>query len=97
MRHNSPSLHPLFSWFHLIDSPLNVALHLDVIRTVLSEKMKDLSILGFIPFILGKRHSHLIYQWNISVLPQWESGIIHIAQTGSKNGVHMGENYNIYE
>lgn len=45
---------PFFSWFYLIDSPLNVALHLDVIRTVLSEKMKDLSIPGFIPFILHK-------------------------------------------
>lgn len=50
-----PSVPTLFfSRFHLIDSPLNVALHLDVIRTVLSEKMKDLSILGFIPFILRK-------------------------------------------
>lgn len=46
--------HPLFFMNRLIDSPLNVALHLDVIRTVLSEKMKDLSILGFIPFILCK-------------------------------------------
>ncbi len=83
------------SWFHLIDSPLNVALHLDVIRTVLSEKMKDPSIPGFIPFILWKWHSHLIYQYNISGLAQWESGIIHIAKTGSKNGIHMGENYSI--
>lgn len=79
----------------LIDSPLNVALHLDVIRTVLSEKMKDLSILGFIPFILHKWHSHLIYQCNISA--PLESGLIHVAKTSSKNGVHMGENYNIYE
>ena len=88
---------PFFSWFHLIDSPLNVALHLDVIRTVLSEKMKDLSIPGFIPFILRKWHSHLIYQGNISALPQWESGIIHIAKTSSNNGIHTGENYNMYE
>lgn len=45
---------PFFSGFRLIDSPLNVALHLDVIGTVLSEKMKELSIPGFIPFILQK-------------------------------------------
>lgn len=59
--------------------------------------MKDLSIPGFIPFILRKWHSHLIYQCNISAQPQWESGIIHVAEAGSKNGIHMGENYNIYE
>lgn len=54
MEHNSLSPHPLLSWLDLIDNPLNVALHLDVIRTVLSEEMKDLSILGFIQFILRK-------------------------------------------
>lgn len=59
--------------------------------------MKDLSIPGFIPFILHKWHSHLIYQRNISAAPQWESGIIHRAKTGSENGIHMGESYNIYE
>lgn len=31
----------------MIDSALNVALHLGVIRTGLSEEMKDFSILGF--------------------------------------------------
>lgn len=85
-----PNLPPFFSWFHLIDSPLNVALHLDVIRTVLSEKMKELSIPGFIPFILHKWRSHFIYQCNISAAPQRRSRIIQAVKSSIRTSIHAG-------
>lgn len=86
-----PPVPPLFfSWFRLIDSPLNVALHLDVIRTVLSEKMKELSIPGLVPFILHKWQSHFIYQCNSSAPPQRRSCLIRTVSSSIRTGIHVG-------
>lgn len=52
--------------------------------------MKELSIPGFIPFILHKWHSHFIYQCNISVPPPLRSGMIQAVDSSIKTGIHAG-------
>lgn len=93
-----PHLFFFSSRFHLIDSPLNVALHLDVIRTVLSQKMKDLSIPGFIPFIPRQMTQPLnLSAQYLSPATMGRRGMIHITKTSGEDGAHMGENYNADE
>ena len=58
-------------------------------RDSLIEKMKELSIPGFIPFILHKWHSHFIYQCNISSRPLWRSCIIPTVKSSIKAGVDL--------
>lgn len=57
--------------------------------------MKDSSILGFIPFILHKWHSHLIHQHDISPLHRKVEQSIFREMGGCKNGaIQQDKNYN---